>query len=116
MARVKARVSLDDQVFKRITQALFDGSTEARIFECYDPHHVIIGYSGTGSPVCAIEICFHCQGIHVHPKDNVLPKDCQDLRAVARILSKAGLPLGKDYPTLADYEKDWETRLRPDKK
>ena len=116
VARVRNRVALSHADLQTIAVAVLDGTKETRLFDCYDPHHLIVTYNEIGSPTGAIEMCLQCQDIHVFPGGRALVNFCQDLRTVARLLSKAGLPLGKRYPSLQDYEADWEQRLNPAKK
>lgn len=68
---------------------------------CYDPHHIFVFYSETGTVVAAIEICFSCTGVAAIPAIAEPQWYRHDYAALAKLTDELGLWLGP--PTVKDW-------------
>jgi len=70
---------------------------------CYDPHHVFLFYSGEGTIVAAVEVCFSCTGICTMPGISEARWYRHDFAALARLTDELGL--WQESRTVNEWEK-----------
>lgn len=104
VGRVQKQARLEAGDGKDLVNALLDTREQLNQHACYLPRHLVVFYSPKGQPLGVVEVCFECENYKMHPSGAMHVQSLGDLLAVARILHKAGLPLGDKFPTLAVYE------------
>jgi hypothetical protein len=98
VSRVTAQARLTKEQITGTYKAVIEGQSRFPVAECYDPHHLIICYSETGTPLSCIEICFTCNRVKITPESRQLNSsdhffERSDLIALARIFTELKLPL-----------------------
>lgn len=95
---VTAQAHLTKEQITATYKAVIDGQSRFPVMECYDPHHLIICYSETGTPLSCIEMCFTCNRVKIAPESRLLytsnsSVEQSDLIALARIFTELKLPV-----------------------
>jgi hypothetical protein len=85
--KLKEAVLSDSQV-EELFQAIFSTASSLPVFNCYDPHHIFIFYTGE-KPIGAFEVCFICHGTRTWPKANM--KITESYPMLRKLCSELGL-------------------------
>ena len=113
---VTERATLKPEQFPAISKAIIEGGPRLPVSECYNPHHAIVFYTGSGRPVSCVEICFECNRVKSVPPfypftvgDKYYER--ADLVALAKMFSQWGLSMGPSYASFEALKKTKEEQI-----
>lgn len=116
ISRTVSQARINKENATTIFNKALKGKGEYPVYDCYDPHHLIVFYGYSGEPVGCIEVCFTCNTIKAYIKKDqtssvkrVYPLSKPDFLSIAIILDKAEVSMSP-FKSLVEYKKSLQTK------